>query len=210
MGVWGKVAMLAAATTFVASSVVASTVNVSVSDVNNSGDDVAFSVVNGSSQAISMITFDVSLDPSVNPMSRFNIPSNLANGAGVFNVGSSGTFQFIDTDGDGRNEQLKWTFGGAGLASGDSFSFNAWIQYLNSQTLGGLKGGIDDAAARLHASVMFADGSISSSFFTSTGVANGVGSGTVSIAQVPLPASALLLLGGLAGIGAMRRRKKAA
>lgn len=210
-----KALALAGASMFVASTAMASSVSIFATDIDNVGDDVNFVVTNQSDQAISMITFDVSLAADVSDMARFNVPSNLASGAGVFGAGEGGSFEFINTDSDASNEQLKWTFDGDGLAAGSSFEFNAWIQYLNDETVGGQKGGLDDDGDRLFASIMFADGVTVSGFFDSLGAPGNVGSAqldlsSTSVAPVPLPASSLLLIGGLAGLGAMRRRKKSA
>lgn len=203
-----KLVSLAAVATFVASSAIASVVSITAMDIDNSGDDVMFSVNNISGQAISMITFDVAQASDVSDMARFNIPMNLGGGDGVFGAGDSGSFDFINTDADSDAEQLKWTFDGDGLGAGSSFSFNAWIQYLNDETAPGLKGGLDVNGDRLFATVVFADGSTLGTFFTSLGAPGDVGKAELNI--VPLPASALLLLGGLAGLGAMGRRKKSA
>ena len=206
----GKAAIFAATSLFIASSAIASTVSITASDVDDRGDDVVFNITNNSGQAISMITFDVGQAAGVSPLVRFNIPSRLSDGDGISNEGDTGSFQFLDPDSDSRNEQLKWTFDGLGLGSGNSFSFGAWIQYLNDQTGPGLKGGLDVNGDRLFATIAFADGSSQSSFFTSLGAPGDIGAASLDLAPVPLPASALLLLGGVAGLGAMRRRNKTA
>ena len=213
MSTFGKAALLAATSLFVATTAFASTVSITAADVDNTGDDVMFSIVNNGNQAISMITFDVSQALDVSPLARFNVPRNLSDGDGISNEGDTGSFQFLNTDSDAQFEQLKWTFDGAGLGVGSTFDFSAWIQYLNDETASGQKGGLDDDGDRLFASVVFADGSVESSFFTSLGAPGQVGAASLDLASpapVPLPASALLLLGGVAGLGAMRRRKKAA
>ncbi|MEP1537722.1 MAG: VPLPA-CTERM sorting domain-containing protein [Paracoccaceae bacterium] len=212
MSIFGRTAILAATSLFVASTAFASTVSITAADIDNRGDDVVFSIANNGNQAISMITFDVSQAAGVSAMARFNIPSNLSDGDGISNEGDTGSFQFINTDSDAQAEQLKWTFDGAGLGAGSTFDFSAWIQYLNDETASGQKGGLDDDGDRLFATVVFADGTSQSSFFTSLGAQASVGSASLDFtpAPVPLPASALLLMGGIAGLGVMRRRKKTA
>lgn len=210
MSIFGKTAALAAASLFVASSALASTVSITAMDVDNRGDDVMFSIANNSSQAITMIQFDVAQAADVSNMVRFNVPSSLSDGDGISNEGDTGTFEFISSDSDSLFEQLKWTFDGDGLSTGSTFDFSAWIQYLNDETVGGQKGGLDDDGDRLFATVFFANGDTQSNFFTSLGAPGNIGKASLELAPVPLPASALLLMGGLAGLGAMRRRKNAA
>lgn len=210
MSNFGKTAALAVASLFLASSAMATTLSITAMDIDNRGDDVMFTIVNNTDEAVSMITFDVAQAADQAPNARFNIPSRLSDGDGISGEGDSGIFEFINTDGDGDAEQLKWTFDNGGLAAGSSFVFNAWIQFLNDQVGPGLQGGLDVAGDRLFASVMFADGSTTDSFFTSLGAPGDVGKAQLDVAAVPLPASALLLMGGVAGLGLMRRKKPVA
>lgn len=216
MKVLGKIGALAVASAMLASSAMAATLDITVMDVDNTGDDVMFTVTNNSASTLTMLTFDVRLNDD---NAVFNVPANMADGNGII-LGdkpnltlSNFSFQNAVTHPLGDNREayatLKWTLDD-GLATGEAFTFNSWIQFLTDSEAPRQRGGIDTNADDIFVSAMFDDGATGSGFFDSLGATDRIGKGEIEIAPVPLPASSLLLLGGLAGLGAMRRRKKAA
>ena len=212
MSKFGKLGVLVAASLFVGSTAIASTVSITAMDFNGMGDDVMFDITNNSDDAINMLLFDVSVnDPGV--AARFNRPTTsgtvdagliLDNGRST-GIDGSINFEFINNDNDSDFEQLKFTFADGDFGLGDVFAFDAWIQYLNDETAGGQRGGLDDDGDRLFASVYTESGLHASGFFSDVFDGNGsqvIDKAQIELAPVPLPASALLLLGGVAGLGA--------
>ena len=84
-------------------------------------------------------------------------------------------------------------------------SFLSWVNGITANSDGTGLIRTEEAANDIFATVFFTDGTQGTSNFSAL---DAVGKFEAEIPPVPLPASSLLLLGGIAGLGAMRRRKK--
>lgn len=206
-----RTAAIAAATTVaMATTAFASTVN--VMGVDGSGDTVSFMVTNNSSQAVRMLTLDVSQHSAAARLgSRFNM-GKIDHLTGAPAGTTADFFQPIGNQSPQDYQVLKITFGGDGLGTGETVNFDTWVQFLRKLGRRDIDG-LSDRGERLFGSVMFVNGTSGSGFFTDRdGIVPGsdTGKATLDVAPVPLPASAALMLAGLAGLGGLRARKKAA
>ncbi len=217
MSIFSKIGVLAIAGTMFAGSAFASTLTIMATDAG--GDSVDFMVTySGSGQCqanaecVESIFFDLTAtDGESNarfaggddPVRKI-LDQGLRDGSFSFAV--SDTTDPNDSDRSTRNA-LTFNFAAQDFDQGNGLNFRTWIRGLSGQGEGG---GIDDSGAELYAAATLEDGRSASGFFESVRA----GKATLvldfgDVSEVPLPASALLLLGGLAGMGAMRRRQKA-
>ena len=226
MTMFGKIGALAVAGMLFTTGAFASTVNITAMDVGR-GDGVMFTVTydpftdgtgiqcDSGADCISSLFFDLTATEG-ETNARFgggDYPARQLSGKGLrADTVSAAVSDTPDANGEydrSTRNALTFSFAPEDFDPGNQLSFLTWIQGLSGGSNGN-GGGIDNAASELYASVTLENGQSASGFFVNS--APGKASLTLdfgSVSEVPLPASALLLLGGVAGLGAMRRRKTA-
>lgn len=209
-------AAISATTALAGTASSATTVDFQLMTLSNTGDGVMFTADNNTGRDISMITLTLEAEDGNGFFGyRAAVNERIDGSDTQVDAELGGFYTFTNANGSQeRATTFKFTFDD-GQASFDNFTSELWIQQLRVDTTnpddsfqtGGIGDLIGIEGANILAEIMFADGSVATgSFLDDAGTTN---KANVSIAPVPLPASALLLVAGVAGLGALRRFKRA-